>query len=66
MTTNLLTLGVCTKSPQYHLPELDRQAILAGADNLFGIISSARLEVVERQRIKFRQIHGSDGTENHE
>lgn len=49
-------------STQYRLPEACRQAILAYSDNPEGHINGARLKVIARQRLKFVQKHGCDGT----
>ena len=62
--SNSTALAAHQSSSRYRLPEARRQAILANSDNPAGRISSARLQVIGRQRFKFVQIHDCDGTEN--
>lgn len=54
------TILSATTAREYRLPNADRQAILAGADNPHGKISRARLSVIERQRIFFVEKYGNE------
>ena len=56
MATSILSTApqAVTRAPQYHLPEADRQAILAQSD------SARQLQNIERKRAAFVQLHGCE------
>ena len=66
MATNILTAErkKAAGQWQYLLPESDRQAMLADADNPSGQMHHSQLKIIEQQRQTFIRLNGGDGTQN--